>query len=119
MLGRLDFTLLGPKVEYPVPTINEGEALKVTVRPLSADLAATTPTSMRYRIDDVIQGNAVLDWTTLTPGTSVSFIVTSARNAMRNGCSKERRQIVVEAVDSDGPIRRTIDYDIADIEGIE
>lgn len=119
MLGRLDFTLLGPQAMYPVPTINEGEALKVTVRPLSADLAATTPSSMRYRIDDAVQGNAVLDWATLSPGTSVSIIVTSAQNAMRNGCLKERRQIVLEASDSDGPIRRVIDYDVVDIEGME
>lgn len=118
MLGRLDHELLGPQVQYPVPTINEGEALKVTVRPLTADLAATTPTTMRYRIDDAVQGVAVLDWTTLTPATSVSFIVTSARNAMRNGCGKERRQIIVEAVDSDGPIRKVIDYDIVDLQGI-
>lgn len=118
MLGRLDLSFTGPQTLSPVPTILEGEAFKVTVRALSADLAVTTPSSARYRIDDGHQGVAVLDWTTLTPSTLMSFIVTSTRNAMRSGMGKERRQITVECSDSDGPLRRTIDYDILDIPGI-
>jgi len=119
MLGRLDFDLLGHEATSGTPRVLEGTALKVTLRALDSDLAGTTPTTMRYRIDDTLQGNAVLDWTTLSPATSVSFIITAAQNVMRNGYHKERRQIVVEAADSDGPIRRTIDYDVIDIEGIE
>ena len=120
MLGRLDISALGPNVGQALtPRINEGEAFRLTVRPLSADLAATTPTTMRYRIDDLDQGTAVLDWTSLTPATSVNIIITSAQNAMRNGLCVERRQVVVEAVDSDGPMRRTFDYEIADLQGIE
>lgn len=119
MLGRLDISALGPNVGQALtPRINEGEALKLTVRPLSADLAATTPTTMRYRIDDVDQGTAVLDWTSLTPGTTVSIVVTSAQNALRNCRVVEKRQVVVEAVDSDGPLRRTYDYEISDLQGI-
>jgi len=119
MLGRLDFTTLGPDVGRALtPRINEGEAFRLTVRPLSADLAATTPTTMRYRIDDRDQGTAVLDWTTLTPATSVNIVLTSAQNAMRNGLGIERRQVVIEAVDSDGPMRRTFDYEISDLQGV-
>jgi hypothetical protein len=119
MLGRLDIQLLGPTVGVALtPRINEGEAFRVTLRPLSADLAAIIPSTLRYRIDDLNQGTAVLDWTSLTPATSVNVIITGAQNAMRNGLSLERRQIVVEATDSDGAIRKTLDYEIADLQGI-
>lgn len=118
MLGRLDYDLIGPRARAPVPTILEGEALKIMVRALNSDLAVTIPTSARYRIDDANQGTAVLDWATLTPSTSMSLIVTSAQNAMRNGMRQERRQLVIECADSDGPIRRTLDYDILDIAGV-
>lgn len=118
MLGRLDLSLTGPRMLIPVPTILEGEAFQVTARALTADLAASTPTSARYRIDDLNRGDAVLDWTSLTPATSMSFIVTTDQNAIRNGLSRERRQIIVEVSDSDGPIRRTLEYDIQDLQGI-
>lgn len=119
MLGRIDTQLLGPPIgEALTPRIREGEAFRVTIRALTADLAASTPSTMRYRIDDLNQGNAVLDWTTLTPATSVNVIITAAQNAMRNGLCTERRQIVVEAADSDGPLRKTLDYDIIDLQGV-
>lgn len=120
MLARLDISLTGVQLGIsPTPRVNEGEAFRVTLRPLSADLAATTPTTMRYRLDDLNQGTAILDWTTLTPATSVNVVISSAQNAIRNGMCVERRQLVFEASDADGPIRRTLDYDIADIQGIE
>jgi hypothetical protein len=119
VLGRIDISVLGPIVGQALtPRINEGEAIRLTVRPLSADLAATTPTTMRYRIDDLNQGTAVLDWTSLVTGTSVNIVLTSAQNALRNCLSIERRQVVVEATDSDGPMRRTWEYEIADLQGI-
>jgi hypothetical protein len=119
MLGRIDLQLLGPPIgEALTPRIREGEAFRVTVRALTADLAAATPSAMKYRIDDLNQGSAVLDWTAMTPATSVNVIITAAQNAMRNGLCVERRQLVFEASDSDGPVRRTLDYDIQDLQGI-
>lgn len=119
MLARIDLQLLGPPVgEALTPRIREGEAFRVTIRALNADLGATIPTTLRYRIDDLNQGNAVLDWTTLTPATSVNVIITGAQNAIRNGLCVERREIVIEAADSDGAIRKALDYYIEDLQGI-
>lgn len=118
MLGRIDLSLT-PVKEAPTPRVQEGEAFRVTIRTLTADLAATTPTTMRYRIDDLSQGSAILDWTSLTPGTAVNVVITAAQNAIRNGLSSERRQIVFESSDSDGPIRKTLAYDIENLQGIE
>jgi hypothetical protein len=120
MLGRLDVQLLGPAVgEAVIPRIVEGSALRITLRPLSADLAATIPTSMRWRLDDLSQGTAIVDWTSLTPATSVNVVISSSQNAIRNGMCVERRQFVAEAADADGPIRKTIEFDIENIQGIQ
>lgn len=118
MLGRLDVTLQGPPVGQSVTReIIEGQVLKLTVRALDADLAAATPSSARYRIDNLSGGNAALEWTNLTPSTSMSILVTAAQNARSSCYSRERRQIVIEASDSDGPIRETVEYDLVDLQG--
>ena len=117
MLARLDIQMIGPQ-SAPVPEVSEGTTLRVTVRPLNSDLAAATPTTMRYRVQDLIQGAAVLDWTSLTPGPAVNVTVTATQNALRNGMCRERRQLVVEATDADGLIRRALDFDVADIAGV-
>lgn len=117
MIERLDIQLTGPRA-VPIPEVPEGSSLRITVRPLNTDLAAVTPTTMRYQIADLVQSNAVLDWTSLTPSTAVTVTVTAAQNALRNGLSRERRQMVVEATDADGTIRSTLDFDVLDIAGV-
>lgn len=117
MLSRLDVQPIGPQL-LPTPEVPEGTTLRVTVRPMNSDLAAATPSSMRYRVQDLIQGATVLDWTSLTPSTAVNVTVTAAQNALRNGLCRERRQLVVEATDADGLIRRSFDFDVTDIAGV-
>jgi len=117
MLARLDFQLLGPGQAPPL-RIHEGESLRFTLRALSADLAVVTPTTARYRIEDLDQGSTVTDWTTVTPATSMAVTISGATNAIRNSMGVERRQVIAEATDSDGTIRRTLDYEISDLQGI-
>lgn len=118
MLGRLDVTMQGPPIGQAVNReIIEGQLLKLTVKALDADLAAATPSSARYRIDNLSTGTSTLGWTTLSPSTSMSILVTAAQNARSSCYSRERRQIVIEASDSDGPIRESVDYDLLDLQG--
>lgn len=113
MLARLDISLLGPPIGVAMaPRINEGEAFRVTLRTLNADLAATTPTTLRWYLRDMDRMAAILDWQDLTPATAVNLIIVGSRNLIRNGLARERRQLVFEATDADGPIRKTIDYEI-------
>jgi len=116
LIGRLDVS--SSAIGALTRRIAEGDALRLTLRVLSPDLALIAPTTLRYRIDDLNQGSAVLEWTTLTPTATTNVIVTSAQNAMRSGLSVERRQIVFEASDSDGPQRKTYEYDISNLQGI-
>lgn len=113
MLGRIDISTTGVQLGvHPVQRIQEGAAFRVTFRALTADLAATTPSTMRWHLRDMDRSVAILDWQDLTPATSVNFTVVGSRNLIRNGLDVERRQLVFEATDADGAIRKTFDYQI-------
>ena len=117
MLARLDLQTIGPQ-SLPIPEVPEGTTLRVIVRPLNSDLAAATPSTMRFKAQDLIQGATVVDWTSLTPSTAVNVTVTAAQNALRNGLCRERRSLVIEATDSDSTIRKVFDFDVVDIAGV-
>jgi hypothetical protein len=62
--------------------------------------STTTPTTVKYRVDDLESGSALIDWTSATPGTSVTITATAASNAIQNDCNREeRRQLTVKADD--------------------
>lgn len=117
MLGRIDIAPAGPP-QSVLRDIPEGAIQKLTVRAFDSDLAATTPSSARYRIDSLSGGGSVLGWTSLTPSTAMSIVVTAAQNAKSTSYPRERRQILIEASDSDGPVRTTFDYDLIDLQGV-
>lgn len=118
MIARLDIsTTAGPRIGQSgiTPSINEGQTLRLNVRPLNESLVASTPTSMRYRIDDLDTREAILDWTALTPSTSITLTITAAQNAIRHLLDSERRQIVIEATDVDGVYRDTYEYEVSNL----
>lgn len=112
MIRRLDITTTGLDIGQALtPQLNAGCALKVTARVFSEDMGQITPSSIRYRVDDVLSGQAMTSWTTLTPANPTTFVINATTNAIRNpGHDFERRQIMVEASDADGPFRSTFDY---------
>lgn len=116
MLGRIDIIVRGPP-QAVMTRIYEGAIHKLHVHALNSDLAQTTPTSARYRIDNLTDGTTIKDWTTLTPSTSMDVLISAADNALTSGCSRERRQVVIEASDSDGAVRVTHEYDLIDLQG--
>ena len=78
--------------------VNEGSAFTTVAKFYddSTELwTASTPTSIRYRVD---AGNHVIrDWTTGTPGTSLTISLTSTDNAIVNDCSQvEPRTLTVQ-----------------------
>lgn len=112
MLSRLDISLIGPVRDQALtPSIDAGNSIQVTVRPLDANLAAAVPISARYRVDDALSGQNSTPWTALTPSAAMAFVLSGNAITIRNvGHDFERRQIMVEATDADGTIRRTQDY---------
>lgn len=62
---------------------------------------ASTPTTVKYRIDDPEQDCQIVDWTTATPGTSVTIPITTTANTIQNNCRQfEKRQLTVKADDA-------------------
>ncbi len=60
--------------------------------------ALTVPTNIRYRIDDLTSGVAVLDWTSVSADDEITLTVTAVQNALRcQGAREELRQLTVAA----------------------
>lgn len=117
MLGRIDITVQGSP-QSVLLEVNEGSIQKLSVRALDADLAAATPSSARYRIDNLTTGEMVKTWTALTPSTAMDILISATDNALQSCYSRERRQVLIEASDADGPIRITHEYDLINLAGV-
>ena len=80
--------------------------------------ASTTPTTARYRVDDVTTGKKIRDWTDLTPATSIEIALTPDDNAMSTGTTRiERRRITVETnTDLDTQVREMAYWSVENIE---
>jgi hypothetical protein len=69
--------------------VNEGSAFTLTARFFDEGVA-TAPTTARYRIRDLSNDRIVLDWTAITPATSVDITITATNNAVYRDNSKKR-----------------------------
>lgn len=116
MLGRLDITVQGPPQSVTQAVI-EGAIQKLSVRALDSNLATATPSSARYRIDNLTTGETVKNWTSLTPATSMDILISATDNALQSCYERERRQVLIEASDSDGPVRVIHEYDVINLPG--
>lgn len=85
-------------LQVPRPKVGEGSSFTITAyfRNRAAAAAATTPTTVKYRVDCLTSGTQVADWTTVTAAANVSISITGTHNAIQNDCnSVERKQITV------------------------
>ena len=69
-------------------THNELSQVIVIAEPLDSNGVATTPTTARYRVDDCRTKKQLVDWTSLTPSTSMTIIVPGSANAIINSDRK-------------------------------
>ena len=85
-------------IKLPAPSYKERNAFTATAYFRDSSDAASAPTTIDYRIDDLTTNTAITAWTSATPGTSVSISVTPTENRIigqRN--TWERRQLTVSA----------------------
>lgn len=83
-------------IQTPQDNVPEGSSFDATAYFRLSD-AGTTPTTARYRIDNITTGLNMRDWTDLTPAESITIPVTPADTATRSSySSKERMQMTVE-----------------------
>lgn len=87
------------EISLPKTIVLEESAFPVTVdfRTRSTK-AASIPTSIRYRIDDLHSDTEVLNWTSVSAAANVTITITSSDNEILDGSTRfERKQIIVQA----------------------
>ena len=85
------------EVQIPRPVVNEGTTFTATAY-FRTGTAASTPTTIHYRVDCLTSKSVVTDWTAVsTPSTSNTI---SISNSIVNGGNHyETKQIVVKTDD--------------------
>lgn len=76
--------------------ISEGSGITVTARFLDAG-AATTPTNVKYRLDNLDSGITGADWTTVATGQTASIAIAGSTNECRTQLPIEQWQLTVAA----------------------
>lgn len=87
------------EISLPKTKVAEGSVFTATAyfRTRSTS-AASTPSTVRYRIECLTTGRTVLDWTSATAASSVSISMLPAYSAIKNDCNdQEVKQLLVEA----------------------
>ena len=94
-----------------VDSVNEKSQIFITATHLDKAGDPTTPTSLRYRIDDVSSGAVILDWTSIaitSPGTSHEITVTAAQNAILNTLNSSEQKILTLETTSFSDVRNDV-----------
>ena len=63
-------------------THNELAGITITITPRDINNDPYTPTTVRYRLEDCISGKVLIDWTTITPSTSMDVEIAGNLNAI-------------------------------------
>ena len=81
----------------PEPRFREGSAFTATAHfRTRATSAATTPTTIHYRLDCLTTCTELADWTSVSASTNVSIAITATHNSIQsNGNARERKQLSV------------------------
>ena len=83
-------------INMPYPSNIEGSVFDATVYFRNSSDAAATPTTVHYRVDCLATGKEVTDWTSVTPGTSVTITLSTTHNAIEDKANMvEKKQLVV------------------------
>lgn len=85
-----------------------------------ATAVEVTPTNVKYRLDCLTTGIAIADWTSVTPGETVSITVTPTQNAIQNACNLHERKQLTVAADHDLATQfvDSIDWEITNLQGL-
>lgn len=64
-----------------------------------ATAAASTPTNVRYRLENLTTGEMIVDWTAASAASSVDITITPTQNALRDQCHREETMELSVAAD--------------------
>jgi hypothetical protein len=96
-------TVAAQKSGGTLGSVNAGSTYQVNVYAQLPTGSNTTPTTLRYRIDDVETGTEVLDWTSSTPGNPTALVIAATDNRIVDTArNSEKHALTMEATYSDG-----------------
>jgi hypothetical protein len=103
-----------------VKTYNEGQSFTATFKFFDSAYVASSPLTLRYRIDDLTNRIMIRDWTVVSPSQTVDIEVTPDDNEIQNsGNARERKQMVVQTnYETDTQSVQSIDWFIENLQGV-
>lgn len=104
-----------------VPTLNEGSRCFVKAKFFDRAQMPQIPTSLDYRIDCETTGQAILDWTALTPAAAVEITVNATLNVIIFRNNPVERKVVTVRANADPPESAFTDvqrYDLINLQGV-
>lgn len=78
--------------------INESSAIELSVAYRGDDGSLITPTTLKYRVDDAL-GDAITDWTSLTPASITTIEIPATSNAILDDSQPYEDRIVTVLID--------------------
>lgn len=105
--------------------VNELSAFNARARFFSAGGQAAIPDTVRYLIKDIDNDRIVLDWTTLTPASSIEWQVPASANAIyqdRHGRKRrtERRVLTIQTnAGQDSQVSNEEEYVVRNLRGFD
>jgi hypothetical protein len=106
-------------IQIPRPRIKEGSAFTATAY-FRAVGAASTPTNVSYRLDNLTTGERIADWTSVSAAANVSIAITGTQNAIRSQCNRIERMQLTVAADHDlsTEVRDAAVYEVENLQGV-
>ena len=107
-------------IQLPKDRVKEGSAFTVTAyfRTRSTG-AAATPTSIKYRIDNLTTQTELADWTTVSAAANVSISVTATHNAIQDSSNDTECVQLTVAMDFElaTQVRETVTWAVVNLYG--
>lgn len=87
------------EIRIPKTVIQEETGFTITANfRTRSTKAASIPTTVHYRIDDLESNTVLIEWTLVTADAQVSIVIPSTVNKIKQDYKKrERKQIIVQA----------------------
>ena len=89
---------------------NEESRVVVTAEPVDIDGNPYTPTTARYRVDDCRSETEMVDWTALTPSSSMEIVVPGPINTIINDRDRNESKVVTLNTDEGLSTKHNSEY---------
>lgn len=104
-----------------VPTLNEGSRCFVKAKFYDRLQNPQIPSSLQYRIDCETTGQRIVDWTSLTPATTVEIQIDATTNTIINARNAIERKVVTFRANADPAVNaftETQEFDLINLQAL-